>query len=254
MNKLMDWIKGKFIKYHISDKEYDTIHKDMQEENRNNLLFFSVITILFLFVMLLISFCSPLLVRFRSAYILLMLVDVLILASLYISKNKNPAILLFDMYAFEIMLYVFAVILGTVAQPQEQAVSMVAFLLTVPFLFTDKPLRMICSSGFGVVLFILIAIKFKDESVLFVDIVNVVVFGILGAFLGNYTMKVKCQRLLFARKVAILSETDMLTGLRNRNAYEQRLHNYTSLENCEIASVYVDVNGLHEINNTKGAM
>lgn len=59
MNKLMDWIKGKFMKYHISDKEYDMIHKDMQEENRNSLLFFSVITILFLFVMLLISFCSP---------------------------------------------------------------------------------------------------------------------------------------------------------------------------------------------------
>ena len=61
MNKLMDWIKEKFMKYHISDKEYDMIHKDMQEENRNSLLFFSVITILFLFVMLLISFCSPLL-------------------------------------------------------------------------------------------------------------------------------------------------------------------------------------------------
>lgn len=252
MNKLMDWMKGKFMKYHISDKEYDMIQKDMQEENRNSLLFFSVITILFLFVMLLISFYSPVFVRFRSAYILLMLVAVLILAGTYMSKNKNPVILLFDMYAFEIMLYVFAVILGAVAQPQEQAVSMIAFLLTVPFLFTDKPLRMICSSGFGVILFILIAIKVKDESVLFVDIVDVVVFGILGAFLGTYAMKVKCQRLLFARKVAILSETDMLTGLRNRNAYEQRLHNYASLENCEIASVYVDVNGLHEINNTKG--
>lgn len=65
-------------------------------------------------------------------------------------------------------------------------------------------------------------------------------------------MTVKCQRLLFAHKVAILSETDMLTSLRNRNTYEQRLHDYTSLKNCEIASVYVDVNGLHEINNTKG--
>ena len=135
------------MKYHISDKEYDMIQKDMQEENRNSLLFFSVITILFLFVMLLISFYSPVFVRFRSAYILLMLVAVLILAGTYMSKNKNPAILLFDMYAFEIMLYVFAVILGAVAQPQEQAVSMIAFLLTVPFLFIDKPLRMICSSG-----------------------------------------------------------------------------------------------------------
>ena len=35
MNKLMDWMKGKFMKYHISDKEYDMIQKDMQEENRN---------------------------------------------------------------------------------------------------------------------------------------------------------------------------------------------------------------------------
>ena len=54
---------------------------------------------------------------------------------LYISKNKNPAILLFDMYAFEIMLYVFAVIIGVINQPQGQAVSMIAFLLTVPFFF-----------------------------------------------------------------------------------------------------------------------
>lgn len=44
MNKLMDWMKGKFMKYHISDKEYDMIQADMQEENRNSLLFFSVIT------------------------------------------------------------------------------------------------------------------------------------------------------------------------------------------------------------------
>lgn len=252
MNTLMDWMKGKFMKYHISDKEYDMIQEDMQEENRNSLLFFSVITILFLIVMLLISFCSPAFVRFRSSYILLMLVEVLILAGTYISKNKNPAILLFWMYIFEIMLYVFAVILGVFVQPQEQAVSMVAFLLTVPLLFTDKPFRMICGIGVGVVLFILTAIEVKDKSVLLVDIVDVVVFGILGAILGTYAMKVKCQRLLFAHKVAILSETDTLTSLRNRNAYEQRLHDYASLKNCEIASVYVDVNGLHEINNTKG--
>ena len=252
MNTLMDWMKGKFMQRHISDKEYDMIQEDMQEENRNSLLFFSTITVLFLLVMLFISFRSPMFVRYRSAYILLLLVEVLILAGAYISKNKNPAILLFVMYAFEIMLYVFAVILGTVAQPQEQAVSVVAFLLTVPLLFTDKPFRMICCIGFGVVLFILAAIKIKDESVLLIDIVDVVVFGILGAILGTHAMRVKCQRLLFARKVAILSETDMLTGLRNRNAYEQRLHDYASLKNCEIASVYVDVNGLHEINNTKG--
>lgn len=72
------------------------------------------------------------------------------------------------MYAFEIMLYVFADILGVIAQPQEQAVAIVAFLLTVPLLFTDKPFRMICGIGVGVVIFILTAIEVKDKSVLFV--------------------------------------------------------------------------------------
>lgn len=181
-----------------------------------------------------------------------MLVEVLILAGAYISKNKNPAILFCCMYAFEIMLYVFAVILGVIAQPQEQAVAIVAFLLMVPLLFTDKPFRMICSICVGVAIFIITAIEVKDKSVLLVVIVDVVVSGIYGAILGTYAMKVKCQRLLFAHKIAILSEIDMLTGLRNRNVYEQRLHDYASLKNCEIASVYVDVNGLHEINNTKG--
>ena len=28
MNELMDWMKGKFMKYHISDKEYDMIQAE----------------------------------------------------------------------------------------------------------------------------------------------------------------------------------------------------------------------------------
>ena len=116
-------MKGKFMKYHISDKEYDMIQKDMQRRTET------------------VCCSSPK------------------------SKNKNPAIHFFCMYAFEIMLYVFADILGVIAQPQEQAVAIVA-LLTVPLLFTDKPFRMIYGIGVGVVLFILTAIEVKDKSVL----------------------------------------------------------------------------------------
>lgn len=57
---------------------------------------------------------------------------------------------------------------------------------------------------------------------------------------------------MYARKATILSETDLLTGLLNRNSYERKLEVYSSMCNQVIACIYVDVNGLHEINNTKG--
>lgn len=65
-------------------------------------------------------------------------------------------------------------------------------------------------------------------------------------------MSLKFQRFLYARKVTILSETDLLTGLFNRNSYERKLKVYSSMCNQVFTCIYVDVNGLHEINNTKG--
>ena len=80
----------------------------------------------------------------------------------------------------------------------------------------------------------------------------VTVFGTISAVICTYMMSLKFQRFLYARKVTILSETDLLTGLFNRNSYERKLKVYSSMCNQVFACIYVDVNGLHEINNTKG--
>ncbi|MGN1416339.1 MAG: GGDEF domain-containing protein [Oscillospiraceae bacterium] len=49
-----------------------------------------------------------------------------------------------------------------------------------------------------------------------------------------------------------LAERDLLTGLLNRNSYERNLYRYA--DSCEdaLTCIYMDVNGLHELNNTKG--
>lgn len=44
---------------------------------------------------------------------------------------------------------------------------------------------------------------------------------------------------------------DVLTGLQNRNLYEQNCKAFTGKEKG-LACIYIDANGLHEINNTKG--
>lgn len=49
-----------------------------------------------------------------------------------------------------------------------------------------------------------------------------------------------------------MSETDSLTGLLNRNSFETNLSAYPAASKKSIACIYIDVNGLHELNNQYG--
>ena len=49
-----------------------------------------------------------------------------------------------------------------------------------------------------------------------------------------------------------LAETDVLTGLLNRNSYENNLETYPAKCKNNLTCIYADANGLHELNNTKG--
>lgn len=48
------------------------------------------------------------------------------------------------------------------------------------------------------------------------------------------------------------AEMDVLSGLQNRNCYEQNLPLYPRKCRSSLTCIYVDVNGLHELNNKKG--
>lgn len=49
-----------------------------------------------------------------------------------------------------------------------------------------------------------------------------------------------------------MATTDLLTNLKNRNAYEQVLAQYEAALPARLSCVYADANGLHELNNSQG--
>ncbi len=49
-----------------------------------------------------------------------------------------------------------------------------------------------------------------------------------------------------------MATTDLLTNLKNRNAYEQTLARYEADLPARLSCVYADANGLHELNNSQG--
>lgn len=78
----------------------------------------------------------------------------------------------------------------------------------------------------------------------------------LGAFEGILLLAYVWWDILRTRKELQLKEriasTDLLTNLKNRNAYEQILEQYAADPPDYLSCVYADANGLHELNNSQG--
>lgn len=54
------------------------------------------------------------------------------------------------------------------------------------------------------------------------------------------------------RLIQKMGTTDALTGLSNRNSYQKALVEYATVKDTSLCCVYMDANGLHELNNSLG--
>lgn len=54
------------------------------------------------------------------------------------------------------------------------------------------------------------------------------------------------------RSIRVMGIMDALTGMKNRNCYEADLPGYAALKCETLHCIYIDANGLHELNNEQG--
>ena len=164
----------------------------------------------------------------------------------------NRALIYVSMYLADCFFLMYGLVIGVITRPEEQTVTFMVLLLLLPLIFIDRPIRTNGLLLLFIIAFIIGALHTKSGAVLSVDITDAVIFGILAMASGTVVIRVKVRSYVLERQLHIMSETDQLTGLNNRNSYEWRLKGY--LANCmrSICCVYIDVNGLHTLNNTKG--
>lgn len=67
-----------------------------------------------------------------------------------------------------------------------------------------------------------------------------------------FSFNMLCHNMRYYNTIKERGERDSLTGLYNRNRYETDLNGYLESYNVSLCCIYIDLNGLHELNNTKG--
>ena len=177
MKIIKDTMKNILLRAGLSQKEWEQVETEHFISNRQNLLIYSKITFGFLLIMFFVSFFSSDVESNRWIYLGTMFIVLGIDAVAKFCGKDHPVLLMADVYVFISILFIFGIILGTVTRPDEQTVTFIALMLTVPLLFTDRPIRMICCIGVYVIVFIIAAVNIKVEYVLIADILEECVFG-----------------------------------------------------------------------------
>lgn len=236
----------------LSQSEYKQITEEVRKSNRQNLMIMSVIAALFLMIVFFVSFKVEAFQNFRWLYLITTVIMLCIFGIARFSAAGRPLVLIFGIYIFIGCLFAFGIAIGTFPSKGYPAATFIALIFTVPLLFTDRPIRSAINTYIYVIIFSIIVVSVKEEQIIVTDVANGFIFGTISVIIGTYMMSVKCRRHLYEQRAILISETDILTGLRNRNAYEKNISLYPYLCEKNLACVFMDVNGLHELNNREG--
>ncbi len=249
---LWQTLKKLFLYAGAEKEEYNALSASIRKENRVLLSLFSQLAGIMFFLLFIASMLSQGFTTVNnSTYLICGIVMLAITLCVRFIVPKHPAFVTVLVYVFEIVLYVFSIRISML-HADKPAVSAVAFLLVSPLLFYDRPVSVSALIAVDVAAFCVIVLCVKQPEVAETDVWNMVTFGIVAAATTVFIMNIKIRALLQSRQIEYMSQTDFLTGLKNRNYYENILPKYPELCRTNLICVYGDVNGLHEVNNRQG--
>lgn len=235
----------------VDPEIYRDCREEIWKENREKLFFFLSVSILFLLIALVV--CC--LVKSLTAGFVIYLVGLAVCFGLICAVQNFPdnhMVTALSADVFMGMLYLMGIYLGTIAYPNEPAICFHVFAVLLPMLFTRPAIGNILRTALYEGIFIGCVFWFKTPDVLALDLLNAFLFWAAACVLSTYYVRALTDNVVARRKLKVIAETDLNTQIPNRNAYENHMQDYPLRCANTLSCVYVDVNGLHELNNTKG--
>ena len=244
----MDTI-GKNLLYAGLDRaEYRRLLPQAQRENQGKLKVYALVS----FGMFLSLCLGSLLLRLFSAgvvvsYGVMALFSLAICALAGALPKTSPALC----YAFVVGLYAFSLV-SNAMNPGLPAIAAIAIMLMGAFLFTERPLSLIVMNAVSAVLLCAISLRIKSRQLALIDLWNSVAFGVISVAAELTQERLRFRLLSQSDRIRYLSETDVLTGCKNRNCFQDRLPGFPNTCRKSLVCAYVDVNGLHNLNDSQG--
>jgi len=198
---------------HTDPGEFPKIQKALARSNHDALHAFSRIAVFIFLAAIVVShlFSIDSKIPQTIGYVFGFVFSLAIFLSNYFLVPRFPKLQLWLVYLFECILFGFGYLLAFVGTPEQLTISLLVMFAIVPMFFTDRPPRIIALYVLAEMLFYHLCFVLKDDSIKYVEIVNMFVYSNVGLILGLYMTRMKLERFIFENRVSELTNQEQLT-------------------------------------------
>ena len=235
-----------------SQADYERAYARIYSNNTTMVSVASAIATSLTTVMYFLSLMVDGVARNRTVYGIGALISLSVFITSILFAKKVKGLTVFLVYVSYVTYYTYGVLIGVYTDPGQKTVTFMVLLVFLQMLFICKPIGMATVTSVFVIAFIRLSYLTKTGDVLDNDVIDAIIFGLLGLMSGWAVNRVKIKGYAAISALEEVSRSDQLTKMNNRNAYELDL--YSILDQCRktLGVVYIDVNGLKTINDKKG--
>ncbi len=248
---LLKTIRNYYFYCGIEKDEYDAVKKDAYISNFKvwrvlHYLMAAVFGFLFLG-----SLFNSLMETNRMVYLAAFLYSVVaIVLFLKLKEDSLAAQLL--IYLSISVLFLFGAFLAQ-NRADSNATTFIVFLLIAPMLMIDKPFFMSIELVAASIVFIVWMSGVKPHDVWLIDLANVVVFTIVGAFLNVIANSIRIREFVLTREINIQKDTDEMTGLKNKGCLTREIDEFLADDSADKGTLFIlDLDRFKLINDTYG--
>lgn len=243
----------KFLLYnYLEPEEFFSIKSRINQINRRMLILVSTGSTIIVGTLMLLSFFIEAISKNQLVYQGGFLVSfILLLGALFYTKKHEKAVPILVNINF-LVFYLYGIAIGIYLNRGEHTVTFIIMLILLPICFINRPIHTFSMLSIYIFAFVFLCLKYKTGDVRSIDILNSVLYGLFGAIISSVTHCLHCRGYIFERRLKEIGHIDQLTKLNNRNAYEFQLSGIPSLASTNLSCLYIDANGLHELNDEKG--
>lgn len=249
---MLDKLKSLFFYNGIDRISYEHARPKITQMNRIIIEVFSAIAAILLTSFFIMTFIVNAMISNRLVYGLGSAFSIIVFIFARFVTKKYPKVVRALVHLTTFMFYVYGIAIGVLISPDRQTVTFMVMLVYLPMLFIDRPIFSIAFTTVFVLVFQAICLNVKTGYILSSDIINVITYSTLGVISGIAINYIKIRGYVNENKLHEISRLDQLTQMNNRNAYELEYDTIPGKAKRLLACVYIDVNGLHTLNNTKG--
>lgn len=198
-----------------------------------------------------VSMFSPLMRMNRVFYLVAFIYSLAALLSFLILKKDSLTAQLI-IYLSISMLFLFGGFI-TENKPEMPATTFIVLLLITPMFMIDKPYFMAIELCTASAVFLIWMYGVKPHEIWRYDLINVVIFTVLGIFLHIITNSIRIREFVLTRRIAIQKDTDEMTGLKNKGALTREINEFLADGSSSKGMMFLmDIDRFKSINDTYG--